>query len=104
MELNNLNVIMDQVAKDKGISKKILVEALEAAMLTAARKVHGMDKDIEAHFNEESGDVEIFGFRTVVERVEDTLNEITPADATSLDPEAQIGDSLGEKIETANMG
>ena len=54
MEMNNLNAILDQVSKDKGVAKNILVEALEAAMLTAARKVHGLDRDIEAHFNEDS--------------------------------------------------
>jgi N utilization substance protein A len=104
MELNNLNVIMDQVAKDKGISKEILVEALEAAMLTAARKVHGLDKDIEAHFNEETGDVEIFEFRTVVEKVEDAATQITVDEAVKLDPDCQVGDSLGLKIEKAELG
>jgi N utilization substance protein A len=101
---DNLNVIMDQVAKDKGISKEILVEALEAAMLTAARKVHGLDKDIEAHFNEETGDVEIFEFRTVVEKVEDAATQIIANDAVNLDPDCQMGDSLGLKIEKADLG
>jgi len=100
----NLNDIMDQVSKDKGIPKTILVEALEAAMLTAARKVYGMEKDIEGHFNEESGDVEIFEFRTVVERIENAANEITVPEAADLDPDAQLGDSIGQRLETAEMG
>ncbi|MCK6549262.1 transcription termination factor NusA [Myxococcota bacterium] len=104
MESNNLNAIMDQVAKDKGISKNILVEALEAAMLTAARKVHGPDKDIEAHFNPDSGDVEIFEFRTVVERLEDAATQILADEAKDLDPDSQIGDSLGIRIEKAELG
>src|SRR5688500_18131530 len=104
MELNNLNVILDQVAKDKGISKQIPVEALEAAMRTAARKVHGLDKDIEAHFNEDTGDVEIFEFRTVTERIEDGATQITVEQAQDLDPDCQVGDSLGLKIEKAELG
>src|SRR5215831_13552674 len=104
MEQANLSMIMDQVAKDKGISKQILVEALEAAMLTAARKVHGLEKDIEAHFNEDTGDVEIFEFRTVTNKIENANTEILVAQALDLDPEAQPGDSLGLKIETHEMG
>src|SRR5437762_1111498 len=104
MDNLNLNDILDQVSKDKGIAKTILVEALEAAMLTAARKVHGMEKDIEAHFNADSGDVEIFEFRTVVDRIENPATEIMLDEARALDPEAQVGDSLGLKIETGDMG
>jgi N utilization substance protein A len=104
MEMNNLNAILDQVAKDKGVAKTILVEALEAAMLTAARKVHGLDRDIEAHFNEETGDVEIFEFRTVVDRIEDQATQISVEAAQNLDPDCQVGDSLGLKIEKADLG
>jgi N utilization substance protein A len=104
MDSANLNDILEQVSKDKGISKQILVEALEAAMLTAARKVHGLDKDIEAHFQEDSGGVEIHQFRTVVAKIENQATEILLPDALKLDPEAQLGDSIGELIETAEMG
>ncbi|MCC7382594.1 MAG: transcription termination/antitermination protein NusA [Deltaproteobacteria bacterium] len=103
-ESTNLGEILDQVSKDKGIAKAILVEALEAAMLTAARKVYGMDKDIEAHFNPESGDCEIFEFRTVSDKIENAATEVSVEDARELDPEAQPGDSLGIKLETGEMG
>jgi N utilization substance protein A len=99
-----LSEILDQVSKDKGISRKILVEALEAAMLTAARKVHGIEKDIEAHFNEESGDCEIFEFKTVVDKIENAATEILVEEAGRLDEQAQPGDSLGLKLETGDMG
>ena len=99
-----LTEILDQVSKDKGITRKILVEALEAAMLTAARKVHGMDKDIEAHFNETSGDCEMFEFKTVVDRIENPATEILVEEAGKLDSQAQPGDSLGLKLETGDMG
>ncbi|MBK8013805.1 MAG: transcription termination/antitermination protein NusA [Deltaproteobacteria bacterium] len=104
MELVNLSEIIDQVAKDKRLAKDILVEALEAAMLTAARKVYGIQRDIEAHFNEDSGDVEIFEFRTVVETVSDPNTEVLMDDALELDPDCQMGDSLGIRIEKADLG
>jgi N utilization substance protein A len=105
MEGENLSEIMDQVAKDKGISKEILVEALEAAMLTAARKVFGLEKDLEAHFDEDSGDVEIHQWRTVVDQIQNPELEILLEDAREvLDPDCEVGDSLGEKIERADLG
>ena len=63
---NNLSEVLELVLKDKGIPEAVLKEALEAAMLTAARKVHGIDKDIEAHFNDETGEVDVYEFSTVV--------------------------------------
>ena len=50
-----LNRVLEQVGKDKGISKAILIEAIESAVLMAAKKKYGADKEIEAHFNEELG-------------------------------------------------
>ncbi len=103
-QLDNLNTIIDQVAKDKGISRSLLVEALEAAMLTAARKVFGDDRDIEAHFSEESGEVELFEFRTVVEQIDDASTQLLYEEAVELDPDCQIGDSLGMSIDKAGLG
>ncbi|MEO1232109.1 MAG: transcription termination factor NusA [Myxococcota bacterium] len=104
MELSNLNTVIDQVSRDKNVAKEILVEALEAAMLTAARKVFGMERDIEAHFNEESGDVEIFEFRTVADEPGTDPTQISVEDASELDPDCEVGDSLGLKIEKDGLG
>jgi len=67
----NLNFIIEQVGKDKGIGKEVIIEALESAVLTASRRKYGPQKEIEAHYNEEAGEVELFQFKTVVEAVED---------------------------------
>lgn len=104
MELSNLNTVIDQVARDKNVSKEILVEALEAAMLTAARKVFGMERDIEAHFNEETGDVEIFEFRTVTDEPTQDPTLIAIEEARELDPDCEAGDSLGLKISKDDLG
>ena len=63
----DLNRVIEQVGKDKGIDKEILVEAIEAAMLTASRKKFGVKKDIEAQFNPEIGEVELFQFQTCLQ-------------------------------------
>ena len=104
MELENLNTVIGQVAADKGISRDLLVEALEAAMLTAARKVFGMERDIEAQFDDDTGDVELFEFRTVVDVIEDPNTQITIEEGRDFDPDCEVGDSLGIKIEKGDLG
>ncbi len=66
----NLNYVIDQVGKDKGIDRKVIIEALEQAVLTASRKKYGHQGEIEVHYNEEAGEVELFQFKQVVEEVE----------------------------------
>ncbi|MDO8644297.1 MAG: transcription termination factor NusA [bacterium] len=102
--LQDLSRVLDQVAKDKGIPRELLVEAVEAAMLTAARKKYGQVRELEAHYNEETSEVEIFQFRTLAEEVQNELTEITMAEAKKLDPEAQFGDSIGEKLDNKFLG
>jgi N utilization substance protein A len=97
---SNLNYIIDQVGKDKGIDRKVIIEALEQAVLTASRKKYGHQGEIEVHFNEEAGEVELFQFKQVVEEVADPSAEISFEEARELDSEAQIGDSLGVKLNT----
>ncbi|RLB76692.1 MAG: transcription termination/antitermination protein NusA, partial [Deltaproteobacteria bacterium] len=81
MMVGNLNHIIDQVVKDKGIDRDVLVDALESAVLSAANKKFRNTRDLEAHFNEELGEVEVFEFVTVVDEVTDSYKEIDIAEA-----------------------
>jgi N utilization substance protein A len=93
------------MGKDRGINKEIITQALEAAMLTAASKKFGQKVDIEAHYNDETGEVEVFQFKTVVDKVLDPETQISKEEARStLDEGAEPGDSLGMKIETSSFG
>ncbi len=100
----NLAHIIEQVEKDKGIEKSILIDALESAMLKAAEKRFGAGKVIEAHYQEEAGEIELFLFKTVVEKVENPDTEILLKDALALDPEAVPADSIGVKIDAKEFG
>ena len=97
---SNLNYVIDQVGKDKGIDRKVIIEALEQAVLTASRKKYGHQGEIEVHYNEEVGEVELFQFKQVVVEVTNPSTEISLGEARGLDSEAQIGDSLGVKLNT----
>ena len=102
--LPNLNYLIEQVGKDKGISKESIIETLEEAMLKAAQKKYGAEGEIEALYNEELGEVELFRFKEVVEEVSDERVEITLPEALDLDPEVMVGDQIGVKIDTAEFG
>jgi N utilization substance protein A len=102
---SELKRLIEQMGKDRGIDKNVIIEALEAAMLTAARKKLGAHVEIEAHYNEDVGEIEVFQFKTVVEKVIDQETQVSLKEAKrELDEEAQLGDELGVKIETTTFG
>jgi N utilization substance protein A len=99
MPIVNLNMILDQVAKDKGIERAVLIETLQSAISQAAKKHFGQDRAIEATYSEEKGVVEVFQTLTVVERVEiedpiKSVNQISLDDAGKKGIEAEVGDEL----------
>jgi N utilization substance protein A len=103
--LPDLNRVIEQVSKEKGIDRQIIVEALEQAMLSAAKRTFGPDKNIEAKFNPEVGEVELFEIKRVVTEIEDVENDVLLGDARrNLDPEAQVGDELLAKLPAEKFG
>jgi N utilization substance protein A len=103
---SDLSRIIEQVGKDKGIDKQIVIDAVVQGMLVAARKKYGTYREIEAQYNEETGEVELYEFKEVVpdEEFVDEEVEIKLSEALVLDPEAQIHDSIGSKLETGDLG
>jgi N utilization substance protein A len=100
-----LKRLIEQMGKDRGIDKNIIIEALEAAMLTAARKKLGANVDIEARYNEEAGEIEVFLFKTVVDKVVDPNMQVSLEEARrTLDEDAERGDSLGMKVDAGTFG
>jgi transcription termination/antitermination protein NusA len=104
MLMADIKRVVEQVSRDKGIDRKILIDALEEALRSAARKKFGVKVDIEAHFSEESGEIEVFQFKEVVENVEDADLQIALEEGRLLDPECEIGDSLGTKMDASTFG
>jgi len=100
--ISELQRIIDQISRDKGISRELLIQALEEAVMLAAKKKFGQRRDLEVQFNEELGEIEVFQFRTVVEEVMDEQTEISLEEARALDPEAQLDDDIGSKMENVS--
>lgn len=95
---------IDQIQRDKGIDSKVLIEALEEAVSSAVKKKFGPDYELEVNFNEEMGEIEVFEFKEVVEKVTDEMSQVSLEEAKKLDPESEIGDSLGMKMDTDTLG
>lgn len=94
----SLQNIIEQVSREKGIDPKVLVETMEQAILTAAKRTFGMNRELEARFNDEIGQVDLFQYMTVVEEVDDEEREISAKDALRYGLEADIGEELGFQI------
>jgi N utilization substance protein A len=100
-----LKRLIEQMGKDKGIEKEVIIEALESAILTAARKKLGAKVELESKYSEEAGELEVFQFKTVVEKVVDPETQISLEQARrELDEEAEPGDSLGMRVDAASFG
>jgi N utilization substance protein A len=101
-----LTKVIEQFGRDKGIDRKMVVEAIEVAMVTAAKKKLGPHVEIEAQFNEETNEIELYQFKTVVEDgdVADPDIEVELAEAKENDPEVELGDSIGIKLDSAQFG
>lgn len=96
--------IIDQVSRERGIDQKVLIATLEEALKSAARKRFGTNVEIEVSYNDELGEIEVFQFKDVVEKVEKPDLQLSLDEALELDPECRVGDGLGIKIDINSFG
>ena len=89
-----LSQTIEQISREKHIEPEIIVAAIEDAMVVAARKYYKTEEDLRSRFNPDTGQVDVFAVRTVVENVEDPQKQITVSDAQKFDPQAAIGSEI----------
>ncbi|MBF0370802.1 MAG: transcription termination/antitermination protein NusA [Magnetococcales bacterium] len=100
--------IAEQVAREKGIKREVVIDAMETAIQTASRRKYGAHKNIQVRFDKESGEFLLNQLREVVtsDEIEDFEPDlhITLEDAQSLNPDAQEGDFIAEALPTIEFG
>ncbi len=96
--------LVEAFSKEKGIPRQVIIEALEEGMRAAARKKFGSRAIVDAQYNDETGEIEVYRFRKVVEKVEDPETEIALEEARRLDPNVQVGDEVGTRVEIQELG
>ncbi len=99
MDFSELGRVIEQLGKDRGIKKDVIIGAIEQAFIVTARKKFGIQGEFEAKYNLDEGEIEIYQYKNVVEAVKDPITEIEHKQAKELDPAAELGDQLGMKIE-----
>ncbi|MFC1821316.1 transcription termination factor NusA [Thermodesulfobacteriota bacterium] len=104
MAADELRRVLDQVSREKGVESEILIKTLEEAVKAAAKKKLGPNYELEVNFNDELGEIEVFEFKEVVEEVTDSNLEVSLNEAQEIDPESELGDSLGIKMDTDAFG
>src|SRR6202049_2408090 len=85
---------IEQISREKHIEPEVIVAAIEDAMIVAARKYYKTEEDLRAKFNPDSGQIEVFAVRPVVEDVTYPKNELTLAEAKRSDPNADVGSEV----------
>ena len=91
---NIITQTIEQISKEKNIDPKIIIDALEDAMVAASRKHYKTNEDINARFDPETGLVEIFAVKRVVEQVENPSLEISLEEAKAIDESLAVDDTV----------
>ena len=102
----NLNEVFEELEKEKGISKDVVISSLCDAMVAAYKKHLRLKEvqNVEAFLDEQSGEIGIFKGKTVVESVEDEDNEISLAEAKEIDEDVELGDEVKLEVTPDQFG
>jgi len=102
--MSELKKAIDQISKDRGIDRDLLIDTLEEAVRSAVHRKYGDTMDIEVTFNEDTGEIDVYQFKVVVKEVHDEISEITLEEATNHDPNVQLDDEMGFKLAIEDLG
>jgi N utilization substance protein A len=91
---NQLRQQIEQISREKNINPEVIIAAIEDAILTASKKYYKGAEDLRSRFNDESGQIEVFAVRQIVEAVEIPETQIGLEEARKLIPEAEIGQEI----------
>ena len=95
---------INDLVKEKGITKDVIMEAIESALVSAYKKNYGTAANVRAEMNEETGDVEVLMQKEVVEEVEDDATQISLEDAQEIDPRYQVEDIVEYQVTPKDFG
>lgn len=99
-----LKKAIDQISKDKGLDRGMLIATLEDAVRTSVERKYGDDLDIEVSFDEDTGDINVFQFKVVVDDPADDQTQISLEDAQQHDPSVQLDDEVGFRLRVEDLG
>jgi N utilization substance protein A len=96
--------VLDQLGREKGIDKNIIIEAVEAALLSASRKTFGSNQNLRVAFDEKAGEFKLYVVKTVVAEVVDPKKEISLPEAQKIAPDSQLEGMVEVEAERVGFG
>lgn len=95
---------VEELEKEKEISKDLLIEAIESALVSAYKKNYGTSQNVRVNIDRENGDIDVFMRKEIVEQVQDEQLEISLEEAREIDPKYQVGDIIERQVTPRDFG
>ncbi|MDD2189542.1 MAG: transcription termination factor NusA [Eubacteriales bacterium] len=95
---------VEELEKEKEISKDLLIEAIESALVSAYKKNYGTSQNVRVNINKETGDIDVFMRKDIVDKIQDNLVEVSIEEAQEIDPKYQVGDILEIQVTPRDFG
>jgi N utilization substance protein A len=95
---------LEEIEREKGISKEVIFDALESALISSYKKNFGSSQNVEVEMDRENGRISVYAKKAIVEEVEDNLLEMSIEEAREIDDKYQLGDIINVEITPKNFG
>ncbi len=95
---------LDALEAEKGISKEIVIDALEAALVSAYKRHYGQAQNVEVEFDQKKGKIHVYAVKEVTEEVMDSQLEVSLKDALLINPAYEIGDTIRFEVTPKDFG
>ncbi len=99
-----LFLLLDEIEREKGISRDIILDALESALISAYKRNYGAVSDINVNIDEETGNISVHAKKTVADEVEDRETQVSLDDARKINPSYQVGDIVETEVTPSSFG
>src|ERR1700739_4668813 len=97
-------LVADAVAREKGIEREEVLEAMEQAIQKAGRAKYGLEHDIRAEIDRKTGEIKLLRYMQVADAIENENTQVSVGDAQRRNPEAQVGDFLTDELPPIDFG
>ena len=95
---------IEALEREKGISKDVLIDAIESALVSAYKKNYGTSQNVRVNIDRETGDIDVFMRRDIVEEVEDPFSQASLEEAQEIDPAYELGDVIEYQVTPRDFG
>ncbi|MDO5441584.1 MAG: transcription termination factor NusA [Bacillota bacterium] len=95
---------IEELEREKAISKDVLIDAIESALVSAYKKNYGTSQNVRVEIDRETGDINVYMRRDIVEEVEDEFSQCSLEEAQEVDPEYELGDVIEYQVTPKDFG